>query len=265
FYIVASRPIWWGGWCPAGRFLVPILSLAAIPLGAVLSRRSRMVRWLLYALLAYSAGLQLRWMADPMRLLSTDNGRNELFAAHHLLSWLNHVLPSVARWQDATPWLLAAFWLGILAGVTVVHSKAAHRGKREAAVLGIVLVAAMIATAIVGITVERRVMRIRRSMAATPLASSPPQLIAPAPGGRLTGEPPVIRWQAVTGADSYRVRIAFPDGYLAEYTHFDPVLELRIPRSVWNKLPAGEYRWSVTPLKKNQTGQASGERSFIKE
>ena len=113
--------MWWGGQCPPGRFLVPIVPLLAVLVALRASRDTGPPRGLLRwrgALLAVGFGILVLTVVDPGRLLLLNRGNRptRLWAAlsgdadvGRYLPSLTHSDPGEAR--VATLWLVA---LGVL-------------------------------------------------------------------------------------------------------------------------------------------------------
>jgi hypothetical protein len=76
--VVAAYKVWWGEWGPAGRYLVPVVPLAAGPLAAWLRQAS--VRGLLVAYGLWGAGMLLTIVGyrDPQRFYHHPDGVNQL-------------------------------------------------------------------------------------------------------------------------------------------------------------------------------------------
>lgn len=110
----AAHDHWWGGWSPAGRFLVPLAPLAVLVVAKACSFRR--VRWTAAALMVPQVALAVYAWQHPRVLWPTGNGENAALAA--IPGWgavASALLPSVRTSPASVPraWLLIAIWLAL--------------------------------------------------------------------------------------------------------------------------------------------------------
>lgn len=152
--VVAHFPMWWGGWSPPARFLVPVLPLMAVPSALFLaSVRSRSTLSI--------AGVSLGLTAlVTIAVVAVDSGRlafNVRDAPALWLEWagraadLVRAAPSWSRENNAPFFLSIAIWLVAIALAWTVVRITERRGQLEtrpamfAATAGAVAAAAMAA------------------------------------------------------------------------------------------------------------------------
>lgn len=264
FYIVASRPIWWGGWCPAGRFLAPILPLCALPLAVGLrALPGWLVRIVLVVTLGYSLILQYFWVRQPLLLLSQEDGVNLLFKAIPFMAKIHDYLPCLSKWTAASLWFTIGWISGLVALLAFGHALMKQAQFLTKVLAGIAAIGLVIGTA-GAVRTQRSLNQKQALLDQTPLARAAPVLLLPQTGEVFSSEPPVLAWEPVTGADAYRLFIQFPEHYSGEFTYRDESLRFHFPQSLWLKMPAGEYSWRVTPLKKERPGTSSRLSTFFK-
>lgn len=112
----ASHDLWWGGWGPVGRFLVPAAPLAALVFGFV--QRWPSPRWLTGILVGLQVGLTAWVWQRPRLLWNFGDGHNRLLES----------LPFGRVWEAAWPsymtdpraWVLGLLWLAATAGATML-------------------------------------------------------------------------------------------------------------------------------------------------
>jgi hypothetical protein len=107
--------MWWGGQCPPGRFLVPLIPLLAVGAGAALNGAPRgLVRWR-GALFGIGCALALFAVRDPGQrlLLNRANRPTRLWAALSAEVPVERYLPSLT-WRDPFEDRVALVWLAAL-------------------------------------------------------------------------------------------------------------------------------------------------------
>lgn len=113
--------MWWGGQCPPGRFLAPLVPFLAAGLALRLAEPHRGVaRWRV-PLLAFGFGLAVYMAADPGRLLLLNRGNRptRVWAALSGATPAGRYLPSLTL-PDAAEWRVAALWMAALLALLVL-------------------------------------------------------------------------------------------------------------------------------------------------
>ncbi len=109
---VLTWRMWWGGQCPPGRFLVPLVPCLAVALAARLAEDRRgLARWK-WALLALGWGLAFYTVVEPGRLLLLNRGSRptRLWAALGGEGALGRYLPGLTD-VDGTETRVALLWV----------------------------------------------------------------------------------------------------------------------------------------------------------
>jgi hypothetical protein len=135
--------MWWGGQCPPGRFLVPLLPVAGVLIAARAARDGDgagprgLLHWR-WPLLAWGFALLGLAVAEPGRLLLLNRaGRpTRLWAALSGAGDLGRYLPSLSR-PDGAEARVAALWCGALLLLLVLDHLAAHRDRVDRAFRGL--------------------------------------------------------------------------------------------------------------------------------
>jgi hypothetical protein len=123
--------MWWGGLCPPGRFLVPLVPFLCVALAcAVAEDRGWLVR-ARWALLSSSwlLALFLVWRPEDRLLLNRADRPTRLW--EYTLPELGRFLPSLVSTQPRDL-VLAAVWLVVLAGVLLLGARGAAQPARRA-------------------------------------------------------------------------------------------------------------------------------------
>lgn len=128
--------MWWGGQCPPGRFLVPVVPALAVAASLVApgaGRGAGLWRWR-WTAVAMGLALAAFMAADPGRLLMLNRGDRptRVWAALSGGADLNRYLPSLVS-PDAADLRVMAVWLLALAAVFTLHTLARTRRRFEAA------------------------------------------------------------------------------------------------------------------------------------
>jgi hypothetical protein len=136
---VLSWRMWWGGQCPPGRFLVPLVPLLVVLVAVRAARDDGPPRGLLRwrtALLSVGFAVVAYTTFDPGRLmlLNRRNRPTRLWAALSGEGDLNRYLPSLTH-PDAAEIRVAALWLVAL-GVLLALDAASRRWARANQVFG---------------------------------------------------------------------------------------------------------------------------------
>lgn len=118
---VLAWRMWWGGQCPPGRFLVPLVPLLAAGLAVRLAEPNRGVTRWRGLLLAFGFGLAVYMAADPGRLLLVNRGNRptRVWAALSGTTPVGRYLPSLTL-PDAEEWRVAALWITALLALLVL-------------------------------------------------------------------------------------------------------------------------------------------------
>jgi hypothetical protein len=117
--------MWWGGQCPPGRFLVPLVPFLALAAGAGVAASARgLVRWRA-PLAATSLALAVFMALQPADLLLVNRGDRptRVWAALSGDAAVGRYLPSLV-FSDPAENRTAAVWLAILAGLFALHGAA---------------------------------------------------------------------------------------------------------------------------------------------
>jgi hypothetical protein len=136
--------MWWGGYCPPGRFLVPLAPLLAVAVAwRVASGRHGLARWR-WALVAVGLALAVYAVQRPVDRLLLDRRARPT----RLWSWLSErpgqdpglgrYLPSLVG-GGAAEWRLAGLWLLGLGGLLALDRRARAGGRADAAFSGLEL------------------------------------------------------------------------------------------------------------------------------
>ncbi len=126
--------MWWGGQCPPGRFLVPLIPLLAVAVAARVSATPRgLARWR-WALLGVGGALTLFMTARPEGMLLL-NRRDRATRVWDALAApggadLNRYLPSLVS-QDPAEARVAALWLAALALMLLLDHLAARHDRAD--------------------------------------------------------------------------------------------------------------------------------------
>ncbi len=252
FLMNASWLDWHGGHCPPARYLTPLLPLLAVFTGiACTSSRKRAMPILL--LLAAPTLMQtlLLLVRVPESVIVRGDGYRMLWEG--LPAWMPHLFPSLLN-PDRLP-RLHAIGLTVTAILTVLIPFV--RGRRTRRILGIAALGGACSILFMSLSDYGYRQRLIR----TPLSDRPPALVSPLPDARFDDQFPDLIWSEVTGADGYRWRLIFPDGYqVAAETHRETRLD--VPDSFSEAMPEGEYQWLVAPLKNGREGMPSDIRKF---
>jgi len=117
---VLTWRMWWGGQCPPGRLLVPLVPFLAAGLACGSRRHAGVARWRA-PLLACGLGLAVFMAADPggLLLLNRGNRPTRVWAALSGETPPGRYLPSLTL-PDAAEWRVAALWIVALAALLVL-------------------------------------------------------------------------------------------------------------------------------------------------
>jgi hypothetical protein len=124
--------MWWGGQCPPGRFLVPLIPLLGVAVAARLAATPRgLARWR-WALVAVGGALTLFMTASPEAMLLL-NRRDRATRVWDALAAsggadLNRYLPSLVP-QDPAEARVAALWVGALGFLLLLDQLAARQDR----------------------------------------------------------------------------------------------------------------------------------------
>jgi hypothetical protein len=125
--------MWWGGQCPPGRFLVPLVPVLAVAAAAAVAEPARgMARWR-WGLLLLGVGLAAFAIHDPEArlLLSRANRPTRLWAELSGGTTLERYLPSLTR-GDPFEDRVALVWVAALAVLVWCDRLARHRALVDA-------------------------------------------------------------------------------------------------------------------------------------
>lgn len=147
--------MWWGGMCPAARFLVPLVPVLSVAVALrVAAGRTGLVRWA-PALASWGAGLLFVAGLQPARALLL-NRRNNPTRLWQALSGetgtpIERYLPSIVSSAPAE-WRVAAVWLLLLGLLLLLDALAVRRSGVDRWFAGLALPAALLAIA--GVSVD---------------------------------------------------------------------------------------------------------------
>jgi hypothetical protein len=120
--------MWWGGQSPAGRFLVPIVSVLAVAVAQAVATSPRgLSRWT-WPLALAGYGLAVYAVADPGRLLLLNRGDRATRLWEALSAGgveLERYLPSLVRGAP-DDWRVAAVWVAAIAVLLALDRFAAQ-------------------------------------------------------------------------------------------------------------------------------------------
>jgi len=136
--------MWWGGYCPPARFLVPLVPLLAVAVGwRVAAGRHGLARWR-WALVALGLALAAYAVRRPVDRLLLDRRARPT----RLWSWLSEhpgedaglggYLPSMVA-AERMDWQLAGLWLLGLGALVALDRKARSGGRSDQAFRGLEL------------------------------------------------------------------------------------------------------------------------------
>jgi hypothetical protein len=260
--LVSSWIDWHGGWCPPGRYTIIVLALWLPLVAAALQRGSRTSRLLLLlGAGATSFWLSALWLEAPRRLYQNLNGVNELWSPRPILRHLAIRLPSL--WQEPRFWLLPSITLVLLVVLVPLAIRAAQRRSRLLAALSAVVALGALITAPPALRVLAAEHQERLEQAAQPLSSARPRLLAPNEATIARDAPLTFRWEPVPGAEGYRLQIELPDGTRYAVTVDLGRTEYTVSPTIIAAVPAGRYRWRVTPFKGAERGTPSYWSAFV--
>jgi hypothetical protein len=137
--------MWWGGQCPPGRFLVPLVPVLALAVGLVAGGARRgLARWR-FSLAVMGLGLALFMAAHPgdLLLLNRANRPTRVWAALSGDVPLGRYLPSLTL-ADPAETRLAALWVAALGVLLVLHALARSRDRIDQLFRGLALPVAML-------------------------------------------------------------------------------------------------------------------------
>ena len=136
--------MWWGGQCPPGRFLVPLVPFLAVAAGLVAGGPRRGLAHWRWPLATLGFGLAVFMAADPgaLLLLNRANRPTRLWAALSGDVPLGRYLPSLTL-ADPVEDRVAALWLLALAALLVLHALAQRRDRVDRLFRGLALPALM--------------------------------------------------------------------------------------------------------------------------
>jgi len=119
--------MWWGGQCPPGRFLVPLVPLLAVAVGACVERGGGLARWR-WPLLGLGFGLGVFMVARPGELLLLNRGDRptRVWAALEGEAGVARYLPSLVS-PDPAEARVAAVWAIAIAVLLVLDAAARRR------------------------------------------------------------------------------------------------------------------------------------------
>lgn len=141
--------MWWGGQCPPGRFLVPLVPFLALAAAAGMTAPRRgLHRWrvpLAAAGLALAVFMALR----PGELLLVNRGDRptRVWAALSGEAPVGRYLPSLVS-SDPAETRTATVWLGVLVGLLALHAGARRSGRVDSLFTGLTLPLALLLAAL---------------------------------------------------------------------------------------------------------------------
>jgi hypothetical protein len=150
--------MWWGGQCPPGRFLVPVVPILAVAVGLVGGGPRRgLARWRA-PLVLWGLGLALFMTADPgaLLLLNRANRPTRVWGALSGDVPLGRYLPSLTL-ADPVEARVALLWLGALAVLLFLHAVAQRRDAVDRLFRGLALPVVLLLAIGVGVDAWARV------------------------------------------------------------------------------------------------------------
>ena len=154
---VLTWRMWWGGQCPPGRLLVPLVPFLAAGLALRLAEPQRGVaRWRV-PLLAFGFGLAVYMAADPGRLLLLNRGNRptRVWAALSGGTPAGRYLPSLTL-PDAAEWRVAALWIAALLALLLLDRLGRNRDRIDGWFRGLALPLLLLLAIGVGVDVWAR-------------------------------------------------------------------------------------------------------------
>jgi hypothetical protein len=141
---VVTWRMWWGGQCPPGRFLLPLVPLLAVLLAVRASRDAGPPRGLLRwraALVAAGYALLVYGVLEPARmlLLGRRNRPSRMWEALSGEGDLNRYLPSLSHGPDEASVRVAVLWVVALAVVLLLDALSRSRSWADRAFAGLAL------------------------------------------------------------------------------------------------------------------------------
>jgi hypothetical protein len=113
----AANQMWWGGFCPAGRFVVPLAPVFCLAVTALLERQT--TRYAAYALLVPQLVIAAYGWQHPRALWPQGDGQNRIFSGLlHSLARADQWLPSFRSAPDHA-WGSAVVILAALVALNV--------------------------------------------------------------------------------------------------------------------------------------------------
>ena len=132
--------MWWGGQCPPGRFLVPLVPVLASALAVRAAQPVvGLARWR-GPLLALGLALAAFMASDPggLMMLNRGNRPTRVWAALSGEAPVGHYLPSMTL-PDATDWGVALVWVAALGALIVLDGLARDRRELDELFRGLAL------------------------------------------------------------------------------------------------------------------------------
>ena len=136
--------MWWGGQCPPGRFLVPLVPLLGVGVGGCVERGSGLARWL-WPLAGLGCGLALFMAARPAELMLLNRGARptRVWAALEGQHPVARYLPSLVS-ADAAEVKVALVWGAALSLLLALDATARSRAAVDRLFRGLGLPLAML-------------------------------------------------------------------------------------------------------------------------
>ncbi len=259
---VSMNPQWWGGWCPAGRYMIPFAPLAAIMLTAILIRCRPALKAFLLLLLMALIFLQIFPATQDFSVLySRGTGINASASYYPWVFELTFMFPSVRAMEPTAGRLIVAWIIGM--SCWILGSSRWFYPKLRGSIL--VICAGICIWLITGIAGEQssRMAEWRRRLV-DPLSHDPPDLLSPADQSKHFSKPPDFRWENVPGSDAYEFYLVIPNGVPFSCPVPGGNSWLNVPDSIWKAFPDGDYSWYVLPMRGHETGQPSIRLEFSK-
>lgn len=160
--------MWWGGQCPPGRFLVPLLPILAVALALRVAEPARgLARWRV-TLLALGLGLAAFMVADPARLLLLNRGNRptRVWSALSGDTPVERYLPSLTL-PDPAEARVALLWLAAFLAVLALDHLARRHDRVDGWFRGLALPVLLLLAIGLGVDGWAR--------AGAPLSNSPPE------------------------------------------------------------------------------------------